>query len=98
MYLIRDIFKAKPGKAKELVKKFKAAIPYFEKTEGGKNYRVMTDVVATYWTVVLESEVEDVGDFIGRLRGATVGKEISEIMAGYMDLVDGGHREIFILE
>jgi hypothetical protein len=46
----------------------------------------------------LESEVEDVGDFIGRLRGATVGKEISEIMAGYMDLVDGGHREIFILE
>jgi hypothetical protein len=98
MYLVRDVFKAKPGKAKDLVKKFKAAIPYFTQTEGGKNYRVMTDVVSTYWTVVIESEVEDVGDFIGKLRGATVGKELSEIMQGYMELVDGGHREIFLLE
>lgn len=98
MYLIRDVFKAKPGKAKELVRKFKAAIPYFEQSEGGKNYRVMTDIVSTYWTVVIESEVQDIGDFIGKLRGATMGKEISDIMSGYLDMVDGGYREIFILE
>jgi hypothetical protein len=98
MYLIRDVFKAKPGKAKELVKKFKTAMPYFEQSEGGKNYRVMTDIAATYWTVVMESEVEDVGDFIGKLRSATMGKEVSDIMKGYMDLVDGGYREIFIIE
>lgn len=98
MYLIRDVFKAKPGKAKELVRKFKAAIPYFEQSEGGKNYRVMTDIVSTYWTVVIESEVQDIGDFIGKLRGATMGKEISDIISGYLDMVDGGYREIFILE
>jgi hypothetical protein len=98
MYLVRDVFQAKPGKAKELVKKFKAAIPYFTESEGGKNYRVMTDVAATYWTVVIESEVEDIGAFFGSLRNATMGKEISEIMKGYMDLVDGGYREIFLLE
>jgi hypothetical protein len=98
MYLIRDVFQTKPGKARELVKKLKAAVPYFEETEGGRNYRIMTDVVANYWTVVIESEVEDIGGFIGRLRSATVGKEIQEIMKGYMDLVDGGYREIFLLE
>ena len=36
MYLIRELFQAKPGKAKELVKKFKLAVPYFEKAEEGK--------------------------------------------------------------
>ena len=98
MYIVRDVFQTKPGKAKELVKMMKAAIPYFKESEGGTNYRVMTDIVSDYWTVVIESEVEDIGDFIGRLRNATAGKEIQEIMKGYMDLVTGGHREIFILE
>lgn len=98
MYLVRDVFTTKPGKAKELVKKMKAAIPYFHETEGGKNYRVMTDIVANYWTVVIESEVEDVGKFIGGLRNATAGKELEEIMKGYLDLVEGGYREIYMIE
>ena len=98
MYLVRDVFKTKPGKAKELDKKFKEAIPYLPKVEGGKNYRVMTDVVSTYWTVVVESVVEDMSAFMGKLRGATSSEEVAAIMKGYLDLVDGGYREIFLLE
>lgn len=98
MYLVRDVFKAKPGKAKELVQKFKAAIPYFEQSEGGKSYKVMTDIVSTYWTVVIESEVDDLPAFIGSLRGATLSPELGPIMKGYMELVDGGYREIFLIE
>lgn len=98
MYLVREVFKAKPGKAGALVKMFKAAAPHFEKTEGVKNTRIMTDIVTDYWTVVMESDVEDVGAFIKNLRSGTASPELTEIMKGYMDLVAGGHREIYLLE
>lgn len=98
MYLVREVFHTKPGKAKELVKKFKQAAPYFEK-DGMKNFKIMTDVATTYWTVVFESEVDDLGKFAKELRGG--GKpqpEVEKIMEGYMDLVEGGHREIYLIE
>lgn len=98
MYLIRDVFQAKPGKAKFLVKMFKESIPYFEKSEEGRNFKVMTDIASNYWTVVLEFEVENIGAFIGNLRNATMAPELQEIMKGYLDLIEGGNREIFILE
>jgi hypothetical protein len=97
MYLIREVFNAKPGKAKELVKKFKAAAPYFEK-QGMGSYKVMTDIATTYWTVVLESEVEDLGVFAKEIRGGTSEPEVGKIMEGYMDLLEGGRREIFLIE
>jgi hypothetical protein len=97
MYLIREVFRTKPGKAKELVKKFKQAAPYFEE-QSMKNLKVMTDIATTYWTVVLESEVENLADFAKEVRGGTAQPEVEKIMEGYMDLVEGGHREIFLIE
>lgn len=98
MYLVREVFKAKPGKAKELVRKFKQASKYFE-NDMMKNFKIMTDIAASYWTVVMEHEVEDLGQFAKELRGG--GKpqpELEKIMEGYMDLVDSGYREIFLIE
>ena len=98
MFLIRDVFKTKPGKAKELVKKFKQAAPYMEK-EGMKNFKVMTDIAADYWTVVMESEMDDLGKFGREVRGgSSTYPELIKIMEGYMDLVTGGYREIFLIE
>jgi hypothetical protein len=97
MFLIRDIFHTKPGKAKELVKKIKQAAPHFEK-QGMKNVKIMTDIATTYWTVVIEWEVADLSDFGKEVRGATSQPEVENIMKGYMDLVDGGEREIFMIE
>jgi hypothetical protein len=98
MYLIREVFQAKPGRAKDLVKMFKAAAVHFEKTEGISNMRVMTDVTGNYWTVVIESETSDIGGFITNLRTATMSDALKEIMKGYMDCVAGGHREMYLLE
>lgn len=98
MYLIQETFHAKPGKAKELVKKFKAAIPHFERTEEGQNYKIMTDVASNYWTVIMTYEVSDIGGFITNLRSATGTEDLQEIMKGYLDLIEGGKREIFLLE
>jgi hypothetical protein len=98
MYLIRETFQARPGKAKDLVKMFKAAAPHFAKDQKMQNMKVMTDIVSTYWTVVLESETEDIGAFFKDLRSATMSDELKEIMKGYMDCVEGGKREIFMIE
>lgn len=53
MLLIRDVFRTKPGKAKELVKKFIQVVPFMQQ-QGFNNTKIMTDVVAGYWTVVLQ--------------------------------------------
>ncbi len=97
MILIREVFTTKPGKAGELVKKFKQVIPFMEK-EGLKNTKIMTDLVAKYWTVVIESETEDFARFEKEVRGFTSKPEVKEIMKDYMSLVESGYREVFKIE
>ncbi len=94
MYLIRDVFQAKPGMAKDLVAVFKEAAPHLDKLGAGK-LRVMTDTVAGYWTVVMEFETESLETYFGAVANRTKDPELNRIMSGYMDLVTGGHREIF---
>lgn len=96
MLIIRDVFRTKPGKAKELVNKFKLVIPYM-KQQGFNNPKIMTDVVAGYWTVVLQGEVESLAVF-EKHEGFTSQPGVRDIMQGYMDLVDNGYREIYKLE
>jgi quinol monooxygenase YgiN len=97
MFLIRDVFRCKPGKAGALARMFQKTIPSMEKEDGFRNCRVMTDAVATYWTVVLQAEVDDLAQFEGHMTGFGSRPEVREALAGYMDLVDGGHREIYRL-
>lgn len=100
MYLIREVFNTKPGRAKELVKMFKATTPYFEKSGVMMNTKIMTDAVGDYWTVIIQSEVNDLGNFFSQLRNPSSPPppEVMEIMKGYMDCVVSGRREVYILE
>jgi len=97
MYLIRDIFNTKPGRAKDLVAKFKRAMPHM-RAPGVAGMRVMTDTVAGYWTVVYETEVEELQTYFDLARVQSPSPELDEAMKGYMELVNGGHREIFRIE
>ena len=56
---------------------------------------MMVDYVATYWTVVLEGEVESIEQFDHHMAQFSARPDVKEIMSGYMDLVDSGYREIF---
>ncbi|MFP5246490.1 MAG: hypothetical protein ACLGH0_07320 [Thermoanaerobaculia bacterium] len=94
MLVIRDVFRCKPGHAKDIAARFKQLIPAMEK-DGFTNCRVMVDYVADYWTVVLESDCETLEQFEGHMRAFGQRPEVQEVMRGYMDLVDGGHREIY---
>jgi len=97
MYLVRDVFQTKPGKAKDLVAIFKEAAPHLEKMGAGK-LRVMTDTVANYWTVAMHFEVDSLETYFGAVANRTQDPELNRIMSGYMDLVVSGHREIFELQ
>ena len=98
MYQIREVFQAKPGKAKDLVKMFKEAAPHFVTMGDVKSMKVLTDIVSTYWTVIVESETDNIGNFFSNLRSATMSDELKNIMKGYMDCVEGGRREIYMVE
>lgn len=97
MFVVRDVFHCKPGQAKALAEIFKRALPHFESIDGFVNGRVMVDAVASYWTVVMEVEVASLAGFEEHVAKSGARPEIREIMQGYMDLVTGGHREIFRL-
>ena len=94
MYLVREVFQTKPGKAKDLVKIFKEAGKHME---GMGKTRIMTDAVSNYWTVILEMEAVSLAAW-EKMAGTTQKPEVKEIMKDYMTLLEGGHREIFKIE
>ena len=99
MYIVRDVFNAKPGKAKNLVEIFKKTGPIIKKG-GIRNIRVLTDTVSDYWTVVWEFEVDDLDDYFSMLKKPNPEdtEKIGAAMEGYMEFVKGGHREVFKVE
>ncbi len=96
-YLVRDVFRCKPGKAKELAGKFKRTVPSLEADDHFRNCKVLVDVVSTYWTVVVEAEFDALDQFERHMAEFGRRPEVQEALAGYMDLVDSGHREIYRL-
>lgn len=97
MYVVRNVFTCKPGKAKDLVARFKAAEPHLREM-GVRNTRILSDTSAGFWTVVVESEAERLDDYFDLVRQRPSNPEAEKALGGYMDLVTGGRREIFRIE
>ena len=95
MYVVRDVFRCKPGHSKSVADRFKKSFPLMQKMKGFVSARVLVDSVASYWTVVLEMEVASLADFEHQMTEYSNSPEFREAMKGYMDEVEGGHREIF---
>jgi hypothetical protein len=95
MFVVRNVFKCKPGKAKNLVEMLKKANALMKDAGSVLSERVLVDEVATFWTVVIETEVEDMARFAQSMQEYGSRADVQEAMAGYMELVDGGYREIF---
>lgn len=98
MYMVREVMHCKPGKVRDLVKKF-TALSALTKSMGHSGFRVYTDVSAErYWTLVAEMEAESLGAFTEMEQTVMAKEEAQAIMAGYHDLVESGRREIYKLE
>jgi len=92
MFIIRNVFRCKPGQAKKVIDKFKAAMPMMQEIA---NHRILVDEVANFWTVVVETETEDMATFEKMLRERGSRQDVQDAMSGYMDFVDNGYREIY---
>ncbi len=99
MYVIRDVFRCKPGKSRQLAEMFKKSIDSMQSKppDGFGNPRVMLDFVTDYWRVVLESDVESLAKYENMMSASSTSQEMRDSMAGYMDLVEEGHREVYRL-
>jgi hypothetical protein len=91
MYVVRDIFTAKPGMASKLAK----IMQNVSTVPGGPRARILTDMVGDYNTVVMEFEFKDLAAFEQHLKEYMTGRpDLREKMAGYTDLWITGRREI----
>jgi len=98
MLLIRDVMHCKPGKVGDMVKRFKSLNALGQK-QGYKPLRVFTDVSGDpFWTVVAETEVNSLEEFLSMMEKMMANEEAAKIMAGYHDLVESGRREIYRVE
>ena len=94
MYVIRNVFKCKPGKSKALIEKFKATHDLMKK-DLQLDDRILVDEVAGFWTVVVEVNVENIAEFENAMKERGSREDVQQAMAGYMDMVDSGYREVF---
>lgn len=54
MYVVRDVFRGKPGHSKSVAERFKQSFPLMKKMKGFVSARVLIDYVASYWTWCLK--------------------------------------------
>ena len=92
MFVIRNVFRCKPGQAKSVIEKFKAVQPLMQDIA---KHTIMVDEVASFWTVVVQVETEDLATFQRLLHERGSDTRIQDAMSGYMDFVESGYREIF---
>jgi hypothetical protein len=97
MYIVRDVFKAKPGKSKDLIAKLKSTSPHF-KSKGIRNIRLLTDVSSDFWQVIWEFEVEEIQDYFQMASMLDSNEKLSVAIDGYQEYIVSGHREIFQVE
>ena len=97
MYLVREILRCKPGQSRPLVAMFKESFRHMDGS-GLHNPRIMTDTAATYWTVVVEFEVEEPGDIWTGHAMLGQREAYAATLKGYLDCITGGHREVWKIE
>jgi hypothetical protein len=90
MIVIRNCFLAKPGQASKLAAQLKDAAT----TAGIPRYRVLTDLTGDFNRVVLEFEVENIGEFESRMQQYSTDDRFRDKMKGYTDLWMTGQREL----
>lgn len=95
MILVRDVFQAKYGKGGELVELFKEAR---EQWPAGYAPRILTDVSGSFFTVVAETEVEDLAAWQKLNAEVFAMPDFGQWFARMEPLVRSGRREFYNIE
>jgi hypothetical protein len=91
MYVVRETFTAKPGKAGALAKLFKEVMSEMPRMKP----RVLTDYIANFNTVVLESECENLSEFDKTMQEYMSRQDLRDKMKGYTEMYQEGRREVY---
>ena len=97
MIVVRNVFRLKFGKAKEAIALLKEGIAIQKRAGVEVNQRLMTDFVGTFYTVVLELTVPNMGALEATMPKVMGDKDWQAIYLEFSALVESGYREIFTL-
>ncbi len=91
MFVVRETFTAKPGMASKLAILFKDVMGSLP----GHKFRVLTDHIGAFNTVVLETNVDDLAEFDRLMAEYAARTDIRDQMTGYTDMYLTGRREVY---
>jgi hypothetical protein len=93
MYLIREVYIAKPGSAGKLAKLMKEAMTMM----GEPDAVVLLDFVTDFNKIVIEHKLDNLDKFQKEMEDAKKNPDpkMAEKMKGYTDLYQRGKREIY---
>ena len=92
MILVRDVFQLHFGKTREAMTLLKS-MGELERRMGYNPSRVLTDLTGEYYTLVMESEFENLAALEQTLNSFT--DEWREVYRQFVPLVRHGRREVF---
>ena len=95
MILVRDVFQIKFGKMKEAIAAWKDIGNAFDNSALKGQRRLLTDLVGTYYTLVLESTFESLSEWEEFGRNTMVKEEWRKKYQDAVALTESGYREIF---
>jgi hypothetical protein len=90
MIVVRNRFIAKPGMASKLAAHLKEALTVSKMAK----HRILTDMVGEFNQVVLEFEIQNIGEFEAMQKEYSTNTAFRDKMKGYTDLWISGSREI----
>jgi hypothetical protein len=97
MIVVRNVFRLKFGKAKEAVALFKEGIAIQKRAGVEMNQRIMTDLVGTFYTLVLELTIPNMGSLEANMPKVMGDKDWQANYQKISALVESGYREIFTI-
>jgi hypothetical protein len=97
MIVVRNVFRLKFGKAKEAVALFKEGIAIQKRAGVEMNQRIMTDLVGTFYTLVLELTIPNMGSLEANMPKVMGDKDWQATYQKISALVESGYREIFTI-
>ncbi len=97
MIVVRNVFRLKFGKAKEAIALLKQGIAIQKQAGVEMNQRIMADLVGTFYTLVLELTVPNMGALEANMPKVMGDKDWQANYQKFSALVDSGYREIFTI-
>jgi hypothetical protein len=95
MIVVRNVFRLKFGMAKEGVALLKEGIAIQKRAGVEMNQRIMTDLVGTFYTVVLELTIPNLAALDVNMPRVMGDKDWQALYQRFSALVESGYREIF---